>query len=70
MTVGEVMIGSWGPTLSKGGVTADEVAVGSCRRVSVRGRLTADEAADGSCRPWIRASIGVAGPSRAFGMGS
>jgi hypothetical protein len=70
MTVGEAMIGSWGPTLSKGGVTADEVAIGSCRRAPFGGRLIADEAAVGSCRPWIRASTGIAGPSRAFGMGS
>jgi hypothetical protein len=43
MTAGEAMIGSWGLTLSEGGVTADEAAVPSCRRAPFGGRLTVDE---------------------------
>jgi hypothetical protein len=86
MIAGEAMIGSWGLTLSEGGVIADEATVGSCRRAPFGGRPTVDEvkvgpsregpmsntAMIGSCRPLkvTDASTGVVGPSRAFRMGS
>jgi hypothetical protein len=86
MIADEAMISSLGLTLSEGGVTADEATVGSYRRAPFGGRMivnevtvgpsregpTSDMVMPGSCRPrrMTEASIGVAGPSRGFGMGS
>jgi hypothetical protein len=64
MIAGEATIGSWGLTLSQGGVTADEAAVGSCMRAPFGGRLTVDEVMDGPSREGLTSDAATTGSCR------
>jgi hypothetical protein len=58
------MVGSWGFTLSEGGVTTDEAAVGSCRHATFGGRLAVDKAIAGLSREQLTTDAATTGSCR------